>query len=206
MNKKIIILSVLMVSMFLIRVGLAESEPVTQFTFMDTITWDSTPEDVESVLGDGVQRTEETDELIGTFAMLQKDNSSFAGFECKKVAFLYFNSNLYCIACYYTEADVGDANALIDRLTEIYGIPKMYESNQKSLDDLVSGTKTLCDWVIGHDTLISVKQLNDEQSIFPKEGKSPNLYIVSFLNTPVEKQLQEAMQAWGSSSQTEPEK
>lgn len=202
MNKKIIILSVLMVAMFLMPVGLAESESITQFTFMDTITWDSTSEDVESVLGDGVQRTEETDESIGTITMLQKDDSSFAGYKCNKMAFLYYNSKLYCIACYYTEADVGDPDALIQGLTKIYGAPKMYASNQTSLDDLVSGTKTLCDWEISDDTVIKVAQLNDEQSIFPKGEKSPYLCIVSFINTPVGKQLEEAVQK----SETEPDK
>ncbi len=56
MNKKIIVSSVLMVVMFLMSVGYAKSEPITRFTFMDTITWDSTPEEVEAVLGDGVQK------------------------------------------------------------------------------------------------------------------------------------------------------
>ncbi len=199
MNKKMVILSVLIVAMLLMLAGRAEENRALN-SLMDAITWNSTPEEVESVLGDGVKRTEETDELIGTITMLQKDNSSFAGFKCRKMVFLYYNSNLYCIACYYTQADVGDANELIDGLTDIYGAPKMYESDQKSLDDLVSGTKTLCDWVIGDDTMISVKELNDAQSIFPEEEKSPNLCIVSFINTPIEKQLQEAMQAWASSS------
>lgn len=206
MNKKMVILSVLIFAMLLMPGGLAESESITQFTFMDTITWNSTPEDVESVLGDGVQHVEETDESIGTIAMLEKDNLSFAGFKCNKMTFWYYNNKLYGIACSYTKADVGDANVLIDGLTKIYGVPKTYESNQTSIDDLVSGTKTLCDWEIGNDTMISVAQLNDEQSIFPKEEKSPYLCIVSFINTPVEKQLQEAMQAWASSSETEPEK
>jgi len=204
MNKKMVILSVLIVAMLLMPVDLAESESITQFTFMDTITWNSTPEDVESVLGDGVQRVEETDESIGTIAMLEKDNLSFAGYKCKKMAFLYYNSKLYLIAGYYAEADVGSANALIDGFSKIYGIPKMYESNQASLDGLVSGTKTLCDWEIGDDTMISVAQLNenDAQIIFPKEEESPYLYIVSFINTPVKKQLEEALQK----SATEPEK
>ena len=142
MNKKIAILSVLMVTMFLMPGGFAKSESITQFTFMDTITWDSTPEDVEAVLGDGVQRKEETDESIGTITLVQTDNASFAGYKCNKMAFLYYNSKLYCIACYYTEADIGDPNALIKGLTEIYGVPKIYGSNQTSLDDLASGTKT----------------------------------------------------------------
>ena len=193
MNKKII-LSVLMVSMFLMPVGLAESETITQFTFMDTITWNSTPEDVESVLGDGVQRTEQTDESIGTITMLQKDDTSFAGYNCNKMAFMYYNSSLYGIGCYYTEADVSDPDALIQGLTEIYGAPKMHDSNHLTFNDFASGTKTLCDWEIGQDTVITVVQLEDE--------KSPYLCIVSFENTPAVKQLEEAL----LKPETEPEK
>lgn len=195
MNKKIIIvLSVLMASMFLLPVGLAESEPTTQFTFMDTITWDSTPEDVESVLGDGVQRTEQTDESIGTIILLQKDDTIFADLNSKKMSLFFYNSKLYGIGCFYTEADVGDSDALIQGLTKIYGAPKMYDSNDLTINDFTSGAKTLCDWKIGDDTVITVLQLKDE--------KSPYLCIVSFENTPVVKQLEEAL----LKSETQPEK
>lgn len=202
MKKKRIILSVLMVTMLLMPVGQAESESITQFTFMDTITWDSTPDEVESVLGDGVQRAEETDESIGTITVLQKDDISFAGYKCNKMTFLYYNSNLYGIGCFYTEVDVGDPDALIEGLTKIYGIPKMYDSNHLTVDDLTSGTKTLCDWEIGDDTVIKVAQMNDAKPIFPKDEKSPYLCFVSFVNTPVGKQLGEAV----LKSETEPEK
>ena len=134
--------------------------------------------------------------------MLQKDNSSFAGLKCNKMAFFYYNSGLYGIACYYTEADVGDPDTLIQGLTKIYGAPKMYASNQTSLDNLASGTKTLCDWKIGEDTVIKVVQLSDAQSTLPKEEKFPYLCIVSFENTFVEKQMEEAL----NKSATEPEK
>lgn len=193
MKKKRIILSVLMVTMLLMPVGQAESESITQFTFMDTITWDSTPDEVESVLGDGVQRAEETDESIGTITVLQKDDISFAGYKCNKMTFLYYNSNLYGIGCFYTEVDVGDPDALIEGMTKIYGIPKMYDSNHLTVDDLTSGTKTLCDWEIGDDTVIKVAQMNDAKPIFPKDEKSPYLCFVSFVNTPVGKQLGEAV-------------
>ena len=202
MKKKRIILSVLMVTMLLMPVGQAESESITQFTFMDTITWDSTPDEVESVLGDGVQRAEETDESIGTITVLQKDDISFAGYKCNKMTFLYYNSNLYGIGCFYTEVDVGDPDALIEGLTKIYGIPRMYDSNHLTVDDLTSGTKTLCDWEIGDDTVIKVAQMNDAKPIFPKDEKSPYLCFVSFVNTPVGKQLGEAV----LKSETEPEK
>ena len=202
MKKKRIILSVLMVTMLLMPVGQAESESITQFTFMDTITWDSTPDEVESVLGDGVQRAEETDESIGTITVLQKDDISFAGYKCNKMTFLYYNSNLYGIGCFYTEVDVGDPDALIEGLTKIYGIPKMYDSNHLTVNDLTSGTKTLCDWEIGDDTVIKVAQMNDAKPIFPKDEKSPYLCFVSFVNTPVGKQLGEAV----LKSETEPEK
>ena len=202
MKKKRIILSVLMVTMLLMPVGQAESESITQFTFMDTITWDSTPDEVESVLGDGVQRAEETDESIGTITVLQKDDISFAGYKCNKMTFLYYNSNLYGIGCFYTEVDVGDPDALIEGLTKIYGIPKMYDSNHLTVDDLTSGTKTLCDWEIGDDTVIKVAQMNDAKTIFPKDEKSPYICFVSFVNTPVGKQLGETV----LKSETEPEK
>ncbi len=202
MNKKIILLSVLIVSMFLMPVGYAESESITQFTFLDTITWDSTPEDVEAVLGDGVQRTEQTDESIGTITMLQKDDTIFAGLNCKRIMIFYYNSKLYTIGCSYAEADVGDPDALIQGMTKIYGTPNMYASGQYTLDDLASGTKTLCDWVIAEDTVIKVVEVNDEHAIIPREEKSPYLYIILFENTTVKNQLKEAL----SKSETEAEK
>jgi len=134
--------------------------------------------------------------------MLQKDDTLFAGLNCKKIMIFYFNSNLYAIGCSYTEADVGEPDALIQGMTKIYGTPNMYASDQYTLSDLASGTKTLCDWEIAEDTVIEVVEVNDEHAIIPREEKSPYLCIVSFENTPVKKQLNEAL----NKSATEPEK
>ncbi len=198
MNKRIAVLSVLMMAMFLMSVGVAESEPAAQFTFMDTITWDSTPEDVELVLGDDVQRGEETDESIGTVAVLWTENESFAGYECGRMMFTYYNDKLCFIACYYTETDVGDVALLIDGLTQIYGAPHMYESDETTLDDLISGTKQMCGWDIWDDTEIGVVHLKSDgtHSIFPQQKMdSPYLCVASFVNIPVFNQLQEAVGA-----------
>lgn len=190
--KKTVAVSALMAAILLMPVGQVLSESIAKFTFMDAITWDSTPEDVASILGDGVQRADGNADSIGTITILRKDNSDFAGFKCSIMAFAY-NNNLFSIACYYTEADVGDPDALIEGLTEIYGAPEKYASDIVSPEDLMSETRALGKWTIGNDTAIKAMQLHAEPSIWPQREKSPYSYIVSFKNIPVEKQMEEAI-------------
>lgn len=190
--KKTVAISVLMAAILLMSAGWSLSESTAQFTFMDAITWDSTPEDVASILGEGVQRADGNDESTGTITILRKDNSDFVGFKCSIMAFAY-NNNLFSIACYYTEANVASPDALIEGLTEIYGAPKKYASNIVSLEDLMCETKALGKWTIGHDTAIEAMQLYAESCIWPKREEAPYSYIVSFKNIPVEKQMEEAI-------------
>ncbi len=206
MFKKVICFA-LMTAILLLPVGLAESAAVTNFTFMDTITWASTPDEVETVLDEGVERAEETDENIGTITMLSTENVSYAGHKSGRIAFTYYNDALFLISCYYAETDVTDIQLLIDEMTKIYGVPKR---SKGTLLDFFNGTMTIFEWNIGDDTKIEVFQTkkNDAQSAFPEQEVEdyPYLYIVGFRNIPVSEQLEEVMSALTAAAETEPTK
>lgn len=204
MNKMIVILAILIVALLLMPVSLAESELAHQFTFKNTITWDSTPDEVESVLKAGVERSEETIESIGTITVLQTVNESFAGYKCSKMAFLCYNNKLCSIYCYYNESDVGDVASLIEGLTEIYGVPHTYEYEELPLLDFLSGDKTMCDWNIGDETKIVVVNHKNDDTLLPSQY--PYLCTASFENIPVNKQLQEAFRTQADNSEMEPDK
>lgn len=166
-----------------------------RFAFMDAITWDSTPEEAASVLGDSATRAEETD---GALLSLSLEDVPYAGYSCDKMVLMFYDNALFTIICYYTESALTDAQALIDSLTKIYGVPEMRDYSAVSLEDYFARTKTKCTWSMYEDTEIAVVQPTsaDAPTAFSIEESSPYLCWVSFTNLPVLARVEEAVSSF----------
>ena len=114
--------------------GGAWAESPETFEFPGGITWDSTPEEVEAILGEASERSvsDASDEsyIIVTTQLLYRDGEFF-GFPVIGASFLFGERNyggyMQSILCQYDMEAVGDIGTLIDALTMLYGEPDSEE-------------------------------------------------------------------------------
>lgn len=185
------ILCFVLMFVMLAAAGVAEQA----FEFEGGITWASTPDEVMALLSDGAERTDETADEVGTLTTILEDAAQYEGLDCGRKAFMFYNDELFMISCYFTKAQLGDTQALIDLLTEIYGEPVLYTEADRTDSEWMNGIMTRCSWSLGEDTDIYVIQCQDIEGADSGMGNYPYLCYAGFENPVVYEKMNAAITA-----------
>lgn len=160
-----IALIVFLVFLLFISACISEQTPMSSFTFMNDITWASTPDDIEAVISQYTMRREDVIDGYDGFFLITYDNTACFEVECDKICFLFFDNKLIALSCYFSESKDVILNDLIDNMSKIYGAADIIETESRRLSELLTNTKIVCEWYISNDTDIKLF-IPDNQWLF----------------------------------------
>ena len=158
-------LCVLLVLLCLLSCALAEEYP-DGFLFMNAIHWNTTADEAAAVLGEGVQRNVEHDPELGSAEVLVVDDTELAGHSVQRMIVQYYEDRLYYIMCYFSQTEVGDAQALAEGLSSFLGEPERHEEDSLGLDAFIlemTGSRELYSWKNGDVTEASLMFVDAQQ-------------------------------------------
>ena len=163
----------------------AMAEPAEVFEFPGGITWESTPDELEAILGEGCVREDHANEGL-SMARIVLDDARYFGFDCGKAAFVYINDAFYAIACFYAEGEIGDMRQFADNLCALYGEAEELGEDRFSLEGFISSQlndgRELYRWQLADETRISVWDNGED---------APYRYMAAFTNASAERTLAE---------------
>ena len=156
------------------------------FTFLDgAITWETTVDEAMAILGEGTQRADDSDDIVGTAVLLQSAPMNVFGCEALGVTLLFVNDQLCTIECTYEEDVVDDLDRLVDAANEVYGEGdiQIKLSLNDYLSSIMNEASNYCIWEGVEGTSIKLIDLdNGHDCCFQIENTAAWAVIQSILN------------------------
>lgn len=181
------LLSAVLAMLLLASAAVAE-EPA--YILQEGISWQSTPEEVQQVLGEGAVLDEERSEIIGKFTVVSADGGSFSEFSYDSAVFTFHNDAAMHAVAYFTAEQLPEPEDMKESLSSLYGEPEEREENSYSLEEYImsmNGVNTMYRWKLG-DTEVEMVDMG--------EAGEELRYYISFTCVPVSDAYEEAMSAW----------
>jgi len=144
-------LAVMMVCLF----GAAFAENPSDFTFMESITWETTLDQAMEFFGESAQRRTFVEDGLITLDTVHAANQLVYGTSAEWVELAFYQGELFGLYVAYTQEAVPDRQALLDAYCRIYGEGLPLNPNSLSMDDFINqmtGIETIRKWEIGENT------------------------------------------------------